>query len=177
VSEGRPGSESRGRSLVCFEGSHNDCGHIGAAIRTAKIRRRLESTVILCRCPCHASCTLAGRMPVSLTVWQLLCACPGAEFERSWREDPDEPWPGAREHWERSQRESQERHDARRDAFRAAKDAASGKTREETRDIYLAELRARGQEIPEGLFLEADLDLMSGHPLRSLKRMLRMFRT
>ncbi|MGN6680334.1 MAG: hypothetical protein ACTHKL_21440 [Streptosporangiaceae bacterium] len=116
-------------------------------------------------------------MPVSLTVWQQLCACQGAEFERSWKEDPEEPWPGAREHWERSRRESRERRDARSEAFRAASDAAPGKTRQEIRDIFLAELQARGQEVPPEPFLEADLDLLTGHPLRGLKRMLRVFRS
>jgi hypothetical protein len=114
-------------------------------------------------------------MPVSLTVWQQLCACPGAEFERTWSENPEEPWPGAREHWERSQRESQEQREARGEAFRAASDAASGKTREQIRDVYLAELRARGQEIPDDHYLQADLDLLTGHPFRSLKTMLRVF--
>ena len=42
---------------------------------------------------------------------------------------------------------------------------ASGKTRDEIRDLYIAELRARGVEIPpEPLLLEADIDLLSGDP-------------
>jgi hypothetical protein len=39
------------------------------------------------------------------------------------------------------------------------------------RDLYIAELRARGQDVPAESFLEADIDLLTGHPLQGLKRM------
>jgi hypothetical protein len=115
-------------------------------------------------------------MPVPLTVWQQLCACPGAEKQRAWKEDPDEPWPGAREYRERQQRRSQERREAHRQAFRAARDAAPGKSRDEIKDLYIAELRAHGQEIPPEPILEADIDLLTGHPLRGLGRMWNVMR-
>jgi hypothetical protein len=49
--------------------------------------------------------------------------------------------------------------------------AAPGKNRGEIRDLYIAELRARGQEIPPEPFLEADVDLLRGHSMRGLKRL------
>jgi hypothetical protein len=131
-------------------------------------RVRLESTVALCGCSCHAGCALAGRRPVPLTVWQQLCACPGAEFQRSWKEDPDEPFPGAREAWEQSQREWQQQREARQQAFRAARAAAAGKSREQVRDLYVSELRARGQQVPPEPLLGAEIDLLTGHRLRGL---------
>jgi hypothetical protein len=134
-------------------------------------RHRLESTITLCRCRCHAACPLAERMPVPLTVWQQLCACPGAGELRAWKEDPDEPWPGAKQARENRQREWRERTEARNQAFRAASQAARGKSRDEVRDLYIAELRARGQDVPAESFLEADIDLLTGHPLQGLKRM------
>jgi len=48
---------------------------------------------------------------------------------------------------------------------------ATGKTRSQVRDIYLAELRARDQEAPPEPFLEIDLDFVTGHPLRALWKM------
>lgn len=67
---------------------------------------RLQSTVVLCECDCHASRPLAGRAPVSLTVWQQLCACPGGGRHRAWKEDMKEPWPGAGEAREETRRKT-----------------------------------------------------------------------
>jgi hypothetical protein len=136
----------------------------------------LKSTVDLCGCACHAACPLADRMPVPLTVWQQLCACPGAEQQRASKEDPDEPWPGFSEYRESERRRSQERREARSQAFHAAREAAPGKSRDQMRDLYLAELRARGQEIPPEPFLEADIDLLTGHPLRGLQKVWKVLR-
>jgi hypothetical protein len=109
-------------------------------------------------------------MPVSLPVWQQLCACPGAEQQRAWNEEQGEPWPGAEEYREKEQRESQERCEAHRQATRAAREAAPGKTRDEVRDLYIAELRARGLKVPPEPFLGAEIDLLTGHPLRRLRK-------
>jgi hypothetical protein len=109
-------------------------------------------------------------MPVPLTVWQQLCPCPGGQSKRAWKEDPDEPWPGAKEAREREERRSRARREASKQAFRATRDAAPGKSREEIKDLYVAELRARGQEVPTGPLLEADIDAVIGHPLRGLRK-------
>jgi hypothetical protein len=48
--------------------------------------------------------------------------------------------------------------------------AAQGKTRGEIRDLYVAELRARGQDIPAEPFLDAGIDVLTGHLLRGFKK-------
>jgi hypothetical protein len=158
-----------GRSMACAADSHQDCGHLSGAIRR-RVSRRLESAISLCRCPCHAACPLAARAPVPLTIWQQLCTCPGAARQRAWKEDADEPWPGAREQRDRDQREWQERRDARKEAFRAVRAAARGKTRSEIRDLYIAELRARGLDISPEPFLDAEIDVLTGNLLRGFKK-------
>ena len=107
VSDAEPGfGPPGGRSVACAGQAHRDCGHVRVAHRRPVSRHRLESTITLCRCPCHAACPLADRRPVSLTVWQQLCACPGAEEQRAWKEDRDEPRPGVtKESREKTRRE------------------------------------------------------------------------
>ena len=136
---------------------------------------RLQSTIVLCRCDCHEACSLTGWGRVPLAAWQELCECPGAAFQRTWKEDIDDPWPGAWEQRERKKRSEQERKQARHEAFLAASEAAPGKTRREVRERYLAELRARGALDPtyDGDLLEAEVDLMMHHPLRGLARLAR----
>jgi hypothetical protein len=176
MSDAGPGFDPLGRSRSCAGDAHRDCGHVRAAVRKPASGHRLESTIALCRCACHAACPLVDRMPVPLHVWQKLCACPGAEKQRAWKEDQGEPWPGAKEYREKQQRESQERREARRQATQAAREAAPGKTRDEVRDIYIAELRARGQKVPPEPFLGAEIDLLTGHPLRGLRKIWKVMR-
>lgn len=158
-------------SAACAGREHQECGHVCTGMRRPVSPDRLQSTIILCRCECHASCPLVGRAPVPLTVWQGLCVCPGGEKYRAWKEDAKEPWPGFGEAWEQTRRKTVLQTFALREAFRAAEAAANGKTRPEVRDIYLAELRARGQEAPPEPFLEIDLDLLTGHRLRAMWKM------
>jgi hypothetical protein len=171
VSDTGFGFELVGWSRACVGGVHLDCGHVKAGMRRLVSGDRLQSTIALCRCPCHAACALAERMPVSLTVWQQLCRCPGGERMRAWKEDPDNPWPGAKEAREKQQRESQESHEAHQEAMRAARDAAPGKTRAEVRELYIAELRARGQEVPPEPILDVEVEFLIGHPLRAFWKM------
>ena len=49
-----------------------------------------------------------------------------------------------------------------KDAFNGARSASAGKTRDEIQDLYIAELRARGLEIPSEPFLAVAVDLLSG---------------
>jgi hypothetical protein len=157
-----PGFDALGRSRACAGGAHADCGHVRVGARQlVSSPSRLKSLIFLCGCDCHAECAFAGHRYVPLTVWQQVCDCPGGERHRAWAEDSDEPWPGAREVWDSQQRRSQENRDARRQAFRTAREAASGKTRDEVRDIFVAELLARGQEIPSEPLLAADLDFLT----------------
>lgn len=172
-----PGTSSgRSRSLACASGTHQECGHVSIGMRRKPSPDRLESIIALCRCSCHAACPLAGRMPVPLTVWQQLCPCPGGQRHRAWKDDPDEPWPGFREEQDRGEREWQNYMAARKQAFEATQAAAAGKTRDELRDLYIAELRARGQEVPLRPDLDVELEFLSGHPLRALWKMRRTLR-
>jgi hypothetical protein len=54
---------------------------------------------------------------------------------------------------------------------RGRRQAAPGKSREEIKDRYVAELRARGQQVPPGPLLEAEIDALTGHPMRGLWKM------
>ena len=172
VSDPGFGFNPAGRSAVCATGRHRDCGHVRSATRPLASPHRLRSTITLCRCVCHGTCLLAEHEPVSLTTWQELCECPGAAEQRAWK-DPDDLWPGFTERWEQAQREHQERREAKKQAEHAVRDAAYGKTRDELRDLYIAEFRARGLDLPPEVFLEAEIDKMTGHPLRGLWRLWR----
>jgi hypothetical protein len=88
-------------------------------------------------------------MAVPVRAWREKCTCPGAEDERV-REDrikagtPDY----IREY---------------RAAFDAVRVRAAGMSREQIRDLYEAELDARGLEIPMGEMLDADVDAIAGN--------------
>jgi hypothetical protein len=73
-----------------------------------------------------------------------------ADFERQWQE-----WRA------NAERESQQRQAARREAFEEARGAATGKSRAEIREIYVAELHARGLTIPSHLVLDAYADAIA----------------
>ncbi|MFZ0186380.1 MAG: hypothetical protein WAL72_05505 [Streptosporangiaceae bacterium] len=84
-----------------------------------------------------------------MTTWQELCECPGAAEQRAWK-GPDDIWPGFTERWEQARREQEERREAKKQVEHAVRDAAYGKTRDELRDLYIAEFRARGLDLPPG---------------------------
>jgi len=106
---------------------------------------------------------LSGRKEaVPVTVWQRRCACPGLEHERTSQGDPGDFLPGWEEYRETYEPGSRRRSQARKEAFNAARGASAGKTRDEIQDLYIAELRARGLEIPSEPFLAAAVDLLSG---------------
>jgi hypothetical protein len=169
-----PGFDPLGRSASCVGGTHQDCAHIGASFRSIQ-PDRLHSTILLCRCPCHAACPVTGWRHVPLTAWQELCECPGEKPQRAWKEDAADPWPGAREQWERDNAAWAGRRQARKQAFEAAREAATGKTRQQVREIYLEELRARGQEMPSQPLLEAQVDMLTGRPIRALTKIWQAF--
>jgi len=162
VSSARDGGTATGRSRTCTGDAHQACGHVRFA-SPAVPGRRAESSVMLCGCSCHRACPLSGRKEaVPVTVWQRRCACPGLEHERTSQGDPGDFLPGWEEYRETYEFESRRRSQARKDAFNAARSASSGKTRDEIQDLYIAELRARGLEIPSEPFLAAAVDLLSG---------------
>jgi hypothetical protein len=155
------------RTGACIRGLHPQCPHllgIGGGINPRRLR--LEAGVILCACECHESCPLAGdaqpAFPARLTVptraWLESCACPGADAERTRLEQAGTELPD----FDALRAKSRQKHQSRRDAFEAAKAQAAGKTREEVKELYLAELRARGQELPSQEILDANVAALNG---------------
>lgn len=160
------GSGPPPRSRSCTGDRHRDCGHLLSAARSPGIR----PAVLLCLCTCHSGCPLADRLPlVAREVWPAQCACPGAGLaaakldEAEQEEVPDfaEFERQLQERLARSARESQQRRAARREAFEATRAASTGKNRAEIRQIYMAELRARGITIPSDLVLDATADAVA----------------
>lgn len=126
--------------------------------------------MMLCLCTCHSECPLADRLPlVTREVWQGQCICPGADLaaarlDEAEREEVPDFAEFERQRQERrasSARESQQRRAARREAFEATRAASTGKNRAEIREIYLAELGARGLTIPSDLVLDATTDAVA----------------
>lgn len=168
-----PGHGGDRASDACAANEHEECGHVRVGIRRPSAGQ-IQSMIMLCRCDCHASCSVAAQTAVYLTVWQHLCGCPGGSRYRAWKEDPEEPWPGAQEAWEKTRRSHVLSMSARREARRAAQASAPGRTREQVREIYAAELQARDQELPPEPFLEVDLDMLTGHHVRAIWKMQRL---
>jgi hypothetical protein len=138
------------RGPFCLAGAHEKCGHFhGFGIRPDPLRLRIEAFTNLCRCDCHSSCPVTNeKNTVSDQAWRQSCTCPGAEVMRTMLDEFGILPFGVsdyREMWAESQNGLQ----SRREAFKAAQARAAGKDREELKDLYAAELRARGLKIPE----------------------------
>jgi len=93
--------------------------------------------------------------------WHDSCTCPGAAAGRARWEQAGvdltvDVWELARQ-----------RQQARREAFNAARAQAAGKSHEQVREIYVAELRARHQEVPAPEALAATVAAIGGNPLPS----------
>ncbi len=180
-----------GKSPACNREAHVDCAHLfGLGGGFNPRRLRLEFGAGLCLCSCHSSCpvSISGeRMTVPLRTWRESCTCPGAERERRRLDENGVAFPEFGEMWEDAQRRSR----ARKEAFQAARAQAAGKGRDEIREIYLAELAARGLERPSGAVLDAIVDRISGNPIpaarlaveslvqvgKELHKLSRLFRT
>jgi hypothetical protein len=154
------------RSGACTGEGHADCGHLYGIGRPEDARPE----VLLCRCGCHSECPLADHfLLVSREVWQAECTCPGTgraadRLDEAEREEPPHFADFERQLRARladAERESQQRRAAMRGAFEAARAAGTGKSRAEIREIYVAELRARGLAIPSDLVLDAYADAIA----------------
>ncbi len=153
------------KSRACTCGAHGDCTHFAAVGGGFNPRRlRLEFGAGLCPCSCHSSCpvVLSGkRMTVRPEAWRESCTCPGAEQERRRLDEAGVEFPDFGKSWEDARRRSR----ARKEAFESARARAVGKSRDEIREIYLAELNARGLTAPEEDILDAVVDRIGGNPL------------
>jgi hypothetical protein len=136
-------------SPACLEGMHAECGHwhgSGSAFNFGRLRR--EGFTILCTCDCHSSCPVTSeKNTTGDQVWRQSCTCPGAEAMRRILDEFGILPFGIRdfrEMWATSRNELQ----SRREAFKAAQASAAGQNRGQLKDLYVAELRARGLKMP-----------------------------
>jgi len=144
---------------ACLEGMHEECGHWHGSRGAFNYRRlRHEGFTILCRCDCHSSCPVTNeKNTVGDQAWRQSCTCPGAEAMRRMLDEFGTLPFGIRdfrEMWAKSRNELQ----SRREAFKAAQASAAGQDREHLKDLYAAELRARGQKIPDDGVLDAAIE-------------------
>jgi hypothetical protein len=151
------------RSEACHDGLHNECPHFdGFAAGLNPRRMRFEAGAGLCKCDCHSSCPITStRITVSPRTWRQSCTCPGAEAERIRHDQAGVEFPD----WDELQARYRQESQSQREAFQAARASAEGKSREEIKDLYLAELRSRGLGIPPQEILDADVDALTGNYL------------
>ena len=140
----------------CREGTHEECGHWQGIGSVRNLRRpRRERFAILCGCECHSSCLVTSEKNTGGDLaWRQSCTCPGAEaLRRILDEAAGLPF-GVRDFAEKWA-ESRHEFNSRREAFKAAQASAAGRDREQLKDQYAAELRARGRKIPGDAALDA----------------------
>jgi hypothetical protein len=137
---------------TCVDGAHDDCPHLHDwAARFNPRRLRPEIGWVLCTCECHSFCPVTGsRIAVREQRWREWCTCPGAEAGRI---RLDEQKAQARQYFQ-----------ACDEAFGAARARSAGLSREQVRDLYAAELRSRGLEVPAEPILDGYVSLIAdGH--------------
>jgi hypothetical protein len=147
------------QSPSCHEGMHEECGHWrGYSTTLNRHRLRREGFAILCRCDCHSSCPVTSENDtVSDPTWRQSCTCPGAEAVRRMR-DELKTHPVDISHFAETWAQSRHEFQSQREAFRAAQTSAVGADREQLKDLYVAQLRARGLKILDGQALDAAID-------------------
>jgi hypothetical protein len=157
------------RTRACAREVHQDCPHFSGMGGGFNPRRlRPEFGAGLCRCSCHSLCPVTittKRLTVPVKAWYTSCTCPGAEQERR---ALDEAGIEIRDFGELRE-ETRRRSLARKEAFGAARAHAAGKSREEIREIYVAELRARDLKIPAEPVLDAVVEHITGNPLSAAR--------
>jgi hypothetical protein len=104
-------------------------------------------------------------MTVEVQAWRQSCSCPGATAERARQDEAGEQFPDFKEEMAKARRAA----DLRRDAAEAVRVVAAGKSREELKDRYVAELRSRGLGIPSEQVLDANVDAITGNYLPALR--------
>jgi hypothetical protein len=94
------------------------------------------------------------RLTVPAGTWHESCTCPGAEQERQ----------AMIEAGVETLEEMRRNRPARKAALNAARTRAQGKSREQAREIYVAELRARGLRIPPERVLDQIAEGLNARP-------------
>jgi hypothetical protein len=101
-------------------------------------------------------------MTVPIKTWHTSCTCPGALQERQRLTEAGIDIRDFSEIREDAQRLSR----LRREAYEATRARAVGKNREEIREIFLAERRARDLRVPSDRVLDAAVErIVTGNPL------------
>jgi hypothetical protein len=154
------------RTRLCARGAHHDCPHISGMGGGFNPRRlRPEFGAGLCPCECHMPCPVsltAKRLTVPMKTWDSSCTCPGAQQERHRLTEAGIEIRDFAEIREDARRQSL----VRKEAYEAARARAAGKSRDEIRDIYLAERRARDLNVPSDRVLDAVVErITTGNPL------------
>ncbi len=152
------------KSQDCTRDAHGDCAHFLAVGGGFNRRRlRLEFGAGLCPCTCHSPCPVATggkRLTVPPEVWRESCTCPGAEQERRRLDEAGVEFPS----FAKMSQDARHRSRARREAFESARAQAAGKSRDEIREIFVAERKARGLRVPDEDLLEAVVARITGDP-------------
>lgn len=153
------------RAASCARRGHEHCPHVAGLGGGFNPRRlRPEFGAGLCPCSCHASCPVTiptKRMTVPMKTWYTSCTCRGAEAERQRLDEAGIEVRDFSDVRADVRRQSQ----ARKDAYAAARARAAGRSREQIRDMYVAELQARGLTVPAEPVLDAVVDRINGNPL------------
>jgi hypothetical protein len=100
-----------------------------------------------------------------MKAWYTSCTCPGAEVARQRLDDAGIKVRDFAEMREERQRRSR----AGKEAVAATRARAAGKSREEIREIYIAELHARNLKVPAEAVLDAAVDHITGNPLPAIR--------
>lgn len=162
------------RNPDCLRERHVECSHLfGAAPGFFRTPLSSEHEVFLCTCECHVHCPVSGeRRPLpglvtaTARAWRASCTCPGSQAGRGQWERLGYTPPAPGELFAAARRRQQ----SRREAFNAAKAHSAGKTREEVRERYVAELRARGEEPPrDPEDLDATVSAITGNFLPTIR--------
>lgn len=164
------------RAPACVHGAHGECSHMltpRAGFNPGRLR--VELAVSLCPCDCHASCPVTSgkrlvafpspTVEVSGRDWWESCSCPGAEAGRIRLGQAGIEFPDPDELRAKWRQESQ----SMREASRAVRARAAGKSREEIKELYLAELRSRGLDIPPAEALDAKAAAIAGNYLPTVR--------
>jgi hypothetical protein len=165
MNDQRAGFGQVDKSRACACETHSDCAHLvtlGGGLNPHRLR--LEFGAALCPCTCHSPCpvvTAGKRLTVSPKAWQESCTCPGADPQRRRLDEAGIEFPDFSELREDALRRSR----ARKEAFESARAQAAGKSRDEIRAIYLAELKARNMPAPREDVLDAIIARITGNPV------------
>jgi hypothetical protein len=105
--------------------------------------------------------TAGRRLAIPPRTWRESCTCPGAEQERHRLDEAGIEFPD----FGKVREDSRERSHSSKEAFDSTRARAAGKSQDEIREIYVAELNARGLKVPRADVLDVVVERIMGNPL------------